>query len=340
MTLPLACPPSSCTSSDPPTVPQRKRRRRAPASGASDDCFACVKRNTKCDRRRPYCSQCLDFGKECSGYKTQLTWGVGVASRGKLRGLSLPVARSAPAARSPPANRPRASSTTSRAHENNEDEIKIKLESIGGPIPANSFTTYDFVNMAPHGVVPPMQMQDWNMTASHDYPIQDYQQDAMNHQRQLPQLHQLHTLSLGRGDGLGLSSPIDSLSAYADSDYASPVSQSFPNDEPYMNSPVPMYNSYSSRNSTADQSPVPGMMGDSRGPTSCPEHFYAQSEMSSSISSHRDLYDIAEGRQHQGSPAAHDIFYDDDMLGRLMQTVGAKDQHLLTSSRTRPSKPQ
>jgi len=63
------------------------------------------------------------------------------------------------------------------------------------------------------------------------------------------------------------------------------------------------------------------MMGDSRGPTSCPEHFYAQSEMSSSISSHRDLYDIAEGRQHQGSPAAHDIFYDDDMLGKLMQTV-------------------
>jgi len=31
------------------------------------------------------------MGKECSGYRTQLTWGVGVASRGKLRGLSLPV---------------------------------------------------------------------------------------------------------------------------------------------------------------------------------------------------------------------------------------------------------
>ena len=319
MTLPVACPPSSCTSSDPPTVPQRKRRRRAPASGASDDCFACTKRNTKCDRRRPYCSQCLEVGKECSGYKTQLTWGVGVASRGKLRGLSLPVARSAPAPKSPPPSRPRASSTISQK---NEDEVKIKMESMGrgSPVPGNPFTTYDFVNMAPHGVAnPSMQMSnEWNMSPSHDYSIQDYHQDPMNHQRQLPQLHRLHTLSLGRGDGLAPSSSLDSLSAYAESDYASPISQSFPdNDIPYLNSPVPMYNSFSSRNSTAD-SPVAGMMGDSRGPTSCPDHFYAQSEMSSSISSHQNLYDIAESRQHQPSPGAGDIFYDDDMLGKFL----------------------
>ncbi|CAK7222972.1 hypothetical protein SEUCBS140593_005082 [Sporothrix eucalyptigena] len=74
----------------------RKRRRRTPAGGAADDCFTCSKRNVKCDRRRPYCSQCLEVGNECSGYKTQLTWGVGVASRGKLRGLSLPIAKAPP----------------------------------------------------------------------------------------------------------------------------------------------------------------------------------------------------------------------------------------------------
>lgn len=45
-----------------------------------------------CDRKRPYCTQCIEVGKECSGYKTTLTWGVGVASRGKLRGMSCPVA--------------------------------------------------------------------------------------------------------------------------------------------------------------------------------------------------------------------------------------------------------
>ncbi|PHH55979.1 hypothetical protein CFIMG_008302RA00001 [Ceratocystis fimbriata CBS 114723] len=75
---------------------KRRRRRRRPAPlgrGASDDCFACAKKNLVCDRRRPYCEQCLDAGTECSGYKTRLTWGVGVASRGKLRGLSLPVAK-------------------------------------------------------------------------------------------------------------------------------------------------------------------------------------------------------------------------------------------------------
>ncbi|KAL6719536.1 hypothetical protein ACLMJK_003777 [Lecanora helva] len=76
------------------TSPPRKRRRRAPATGAADDCFACQERQAQCDRRRPYCSPCLELGKDCSGYKTTLTWGVGVASRGKLRGLALPVAKS------------------------------------------------------------------------------------------------------------------------------------------------------------------------------------------------------------------------------------------------------
>ena len=318
MTLPVACPPSSCASSDPPTVPQRKRRRRAPASGATDDCFTCTKRNTKCDRRRPYCSPCLEIGKECSGYKTQLTWGVGVASRGKLRGLSLPIARSAPAPKSPPVSgiRSRALSTTSNLH---GDDVKIKLEH---SIVSNPFTTYDFVNMAPHGVTnQPLhhQIPDWNIGVSHDYPIQDYHQpDGMSHQRQLPQLHRLNTvhLSLGR-DNIGLSSSLDSLSAYADSDYNSPISQSFTNDDiPFLHSPVPIYNSYSARDSIP-HSPVGGMMTDARnGPTSCPESYYAQSEMSSSISSHQNLYDIAEARQHQASPTGNDIFYDDDMLGK------------------------
>lgn len=98
----------------------RKRRRRVAPGGAADDCFTCSKRNIKCDRRRPYCSQCLEIGNECSGYKTQLTWGVGVASRGKLRGLSLPVAQAPPVAKEQPSSSVKAasrsrSSTTSAA---------------------------------------------------------------------------------------------------------------------------------------------------------------------------------------------------------------------------------
>jgi hypothetical protein len=329
MTLPLPCPPpaTSCPSSDPPAGPQRKRRRRAPASGASDDCFACTKRNTKCDRRRPYCSQCLEVGKECSGYKTQLTWGVGVASRGKLRGLSLPIARSAPAMRSPPPSRARTNSTTiSPSQDNNElDGVKIKMET-AAPISVHPFTTYDFVNMAPNGVTPPMHMPEWNMAAPHDYPLQDYQRESMCHQRQLPQLHRLHThsLSLGRGDGLHMSSSMESLSAYADSDYsASPIAQSFPGEDSFLRSPIPMYNGYPSRNSATDASPVVSMMGgDSRGPTSCPDPYYAQSEISSSISSHQNLYDIPEGgRSTHPASASNESYYDDEILGKSILPI-------------------
>ncbi|PGH32962.1 hypothetical protein GX50_04244 [[Emmonsia] crescens] len=80
------------------TPAPQKRRRKASSNGAADDCFTCANRNIKCDRRRPYCTQCLGLGTHCSGYKTTLTWGVGVASRGKLRGLSWPVSGSQQAA--------------------------------------------------------------------------------------------------------------------------------------------------------------------------------------------------------------------------------------------------
>lgn len=74
--------------------PPKKRARRAPAPGAANDCFTCQELHMECDRRRPYCSQCLEHDKSCSGYKTALTWNIGVASRGKLRGLTLPIATS------------------------------------------------------------------------------------------------------------------------------------------------------------------------------------------------------------------------------------------------------
>ena len=75
---------------------KRKRRKRATATGAASDCFKCNELHQKCDRTRPYCKQCLNHGKPCSGYKTALRWNVGVASRGRLRGLALPIAASQP----------------------------------------------------------------------------------------------------------------------------------------------------------------------------------------------------------------------------------------------------
>jgi hypothetical protein len=79
-------------------MPKKTRKPRSNArGGASYDCFECDKSGLTCDRQRPYCGRCVDkFGK-CPGYQTQLTWDVGVASRGKMRGQSLPIPMPKPA---------------------------------------------------------------------------------------------------------------------------------------------------------------------------------------------------------------------------------------------------
>lgn len=142
-----------------PAGSPRKRRRRAPTTGAADDCFACQDRQTKCDRRRPYCAQCLDQGKDCSGYKTQLTWGVGVASRGKLRGLSLPIPKSKRAAQSideeddKKANGPKKLAKlgpTRRASDSLEGAQLRSPTSATTTGSTGTSTTYNFVNMDPN----------------------------------------------------------------------------------------------------------------------------------------------------------------------------------------------
>ncbi|KAL9133336.1 MAG: hypothetical protein Q9175_005485 [Cornicularia normoerica] len=142
-----------------PASSPRKRRRRAPTTGAADDCFACQERQTKCDRRRPYCTQCLDHGKDCSGYKTQLTWGVGVASRGKLRGLSLPIPKSKRAAQSmdeedeKKTNGPKKLAklgSTRRASDSMDGAHSRSPTSAPTTGSTGTSTTYNFVNMDPH----------------------------------------------------------------------------------------------------------------------------------------------------------------------------------------------
>lgn len=92
-----------------------KRKRKSGSSGAKNDCFACLKVGQSCDRVRPYCGQCLLKGQECSGYKTDLTWNVGVASRGKLRGKTLPVHKASEAAQLPQ-SAPRPQDVRARMH--------------------------------------------------------------------------------------------------------------------------------------------------------------------------------------------------------------------------------
>ncbi|KAK2589993.1 hypothetical protein QQS21_012326 [Conoideocrella luteorostrata] len=270
----------------------RKRRRRAPAGGAADDCFTCSKRNVKCDRRRPYCSQCLEIGNECSGYKTQLTWGVGVASRGKLRGLSLPIAKAPPVSREPkksPVTRGRANSTAAvmAAHWVEQEEVRryrgpIDIPSVthSSSTPANSYPGhgYDYLAMSHSDGAAHVSHHSWN---SMHYSGLVHSQDATPKYSKFP-------LPLITD---GLSSSVDSVS---DVDYLSPLSQTYSRDEmPFGSGSTVMYDGYpGNQHSPIAQSPPSGLVLDHvRVPTSCPGLVYAASEQSSSLNSHLDPFD-------------------------------------------------
>ncbi|KAI5862910.1 fungal-specific transcription factor domain-containing protein [Durotheca rogersii] len=278
----------------------RKRRRRAPAGGAADDCFTCIKRSTKCDRRRPYCSQCLEIGNECSGYKTQLTWGVGVASRGKLRGLSLPIAKAPPVAPvgKKSASRARASSAATSTQWNNMEEGPRKVRrdnvtSISGDhgviLPPTTYAAYpEYPRFSQAESIPTTSQRAWsnlpayagNMSAHDASRYGKIHHNSMNH---FPLM------------GESLSSSVDSLS---DVDYTlSPgMGHSYPREEiSFVHSPNVIYENYTTQSSPVPQSPVSAIMIDQRAPTSCPSLAYTPSEPSSSLSSHPESFEPRMG---------------------------------------------
>ncbi|KAI1075830.1 fungal-specific transcription factor domain-containing protein [Whalleya microplaca] len=277
----------------------RKRRRRAPTGGAADDCFTCIKRSTKCDRRRPYCSQCLEIGNECSGYKTQLTWGVGVASRGKLRGLSLPIAKAPPVApiSKKAAARSRASSTTTSGQwsdveevpqRSHRDDIDVSRDHAVS-VPTTPYGAYpDYPRFSQGDTATTVSQTAWGGLPA-------YAGHMGAHSP--PKFHKLNTsMSHFSLMGESLSSSVDSLS---DVDYTlSPMAHSYPREEiPFMHSPTLMYESYTGQNSPVPQSPASAIMIDQRAPTSCPSLVYAPSEQSSSLSSHADSFEPQIGHR-------------------------------------------
>ncbi|KAI9866864.1 MAG: hypothetical protein M1813_000806 [Trichoglossum hirsutum] len=316
------------TTANDSSVP-RKRRRRAPATGAADDCFTCRKKQIKCDRRRPYCSQCLEQSKDCSGYKTQLTWGVGVASRGKLRGLSTPIAKQPASSSTTKAEHARSRSNASSksgggsaATRRASPPTKISLVDQKQPI----ITSYDFINMDPAGSssVVNSPEPDWPPSPT----IQEYT-DGQNY------CHGLYRQSL-QWLGTPMGSPMDdmsvsaststgSVSGWSDSDYASPIDYpQTPDEIPYVPAPLPPYSHpmYASPSIGVNPSPScstsSGMMYDRRGPTSCPDQQLSRSSMSSDQS----RYEFLEGNQIQQRPMGQfnlaEVFYDDDMSGTYM----------------------
>jgi len=296
--------PSNSTAKD--AASARKRRRRAPAGGAADDCFTCAKRNVKCDRRRPYCSQCLEIGNECSGYKTQLTWGVGVASRGKLRGLSLPIAKAPPVSggkcvKSP--TRTRTSSTNAPGPWTGDQEDRARREDIEpaqdrntSVPPPSPFHPYEMSHMSPPDSAP----AGW--THIH-FPTDDGPRFPS---KNLP---------------LPVSTPGElmgtSLDAMSDVDYMSPMVHSFPRDDlpPFLHSPTIMYDSYPTHGSPVPQSPVSAIMIEQpRAPTSCPSLSYTPSDPASSLHSHLSHVETMEAQ------LSRKLTQDSDMFGEISRS--------------------
>ncbi|KAI1016856.1 hypothetical protein LB504_006749 [Fusarium proliferatum] len=280
------------TVKDPSAV--RKRRRRAPAGGASDDCFSCSKKNIKCDRRRPYCSQCLEVGSECSGYKTQLTWGVGVASRGKLRGLSLPIAKAPPVTREPRKHSTASSRSSAIARSGTDDEVSRMRQ---GPIDIPAVTQ---VASAP---TTPFAMAGYDYLSiphpEHAAPIHQGNWGSVNYSPAQETAHNLHRFPVPLVTE-NLSSSIDPLTP--DVGYVSPMSQSYTRDDvSYVHSPSYMYDSYTTGTSSpGPQSPPASLYAEHArtfAPTSCPSLAHAPSEMSSSLHSHTDTFDSQMGNR-------------------------------------------
>jgi len=304
----MTAPPAPAAAKD--AASARKRRRRAPAGGAADDCFTCAKRNVKCDRRRPYCSQCLEIGNECSGYKTQLTWGVGVASRGKLRGLSLPIAKAPPVSGGKvisnlksPTPRVRTSSTTTTGQWPSEQEDRVARDDIEAPrdrnpsVPPSPFHPYDMAHLSPVESAPP----GWTHIP---FPSDDGPRFP------------------GRSLPLPVSSPTDimttSMDGMSDVDYMSPMTHSFPRDDlpPFLHSPAIMYDGFPSHGSPLPQSPASAIMIEQpRAPTSCPSLTYTASEPASSLHSHLSHVETLE------SQLSRKLTQDCDMFSRITYPV-------------------
>ncbi|KAJ4297530.1 hypothetical protein N0V90_005422 [Kalmusia sp. IMI 367209] len=330
--------PENTTTNNAAAAP-RKRRRRAPATGASEDCFACRKRGVKCDRRRPYCGQCIEMGKECSGYRTTLTWGVGVASRGKLRGMSLPVAKSSTQNASATRDSKTQTSTTTVATPTTTtaQQSPSRLETRGsidyGVHSPTSPTSPHTFSGAPEyqyfGPTSPIPIP--SPTTPMGFPVPGYGEHVdpfhphssklrRPHIHQGP-LHRLHTSLAVPYEDNGLSASSASLGSYGESDFPSPGEYPrTPADEyPFVDSSVPRFSNITYH----DQNSMHAM--DQMRYHTNQHALPIADDVSSSISSDQSVQDfneVSSAQQSMGPPAFPDIFIEGEMsssLGGLSQ---------------------
>jgi hypothetical protein len=61
---------------------------------AKGPCHNCSESTLECDGQRPRCFTCVQNRIECRGYKMDLPWQSGVATRGNLKGFQYPTVQS------------------------------------------------------------------------------------------------------------------------------------------------------------------------------------------------------------------------------------------------------
>ncbi|KAF2873162.1 fungal-specific transcription factor domain-containing protein [Massariosphaeria phaeospora] len=308
----------------------RKRRRRAPATGASEDCFACRKRQIKCDRRRPYCGPCLEVGKECSGYRTTLTWGVGVASRGKLRGLSLPIAKSPPTQTttsttqdsktqksSAAASTPTTSTQKGPTKIEARGSIDFGVRSPTSPTSPNMYSApQEYQYLGPTSPIPipsPTTPMGFAVPGygEHVDPFHPYSSKLRRPHIHRGPLQRLHTSLTGPFEDNGLSASSASLGTYSDSDFPSPgeFPQTPADDYPFTESSAPQYSSLVFH----DQTPMSSFENFHY---EVPRSLPMADDVSSSISSDQSVQDFSEvhaGHQSMGPPSFPDMFMEGEM---------------------------
>ena len=256
---------------------------------------------------------------ECSGYKTQLTWGVGVASRGKLRGLSLPVAKSAPAGgvsqRKPPSRSRSTSSALAPQWTASDENSKANARTNPGVSSAEMnmssaapFYGYDCLTLPqPDGPSAATLQTQWNdVPFSNNVALTDSPTKLSNQLGALPVTPEPR-----------LTPPLDSTS----DGYVSPMSHTFAQGDeiPYVNSPTIMYDSCTN-DSPISQSPLPIVMVDERVQTSCPGLVYAASDRSSSYPSQLDF----------DAHMSQKLMRECDNLSKRSPSCEAKSCHLRT----------
>ena len=195
----------------------------------------------------------MDIGKDCTGYKTTLTWGVGVASRGKLRGLSLPIANSAKKANasgddgkdqstSAPKREVSPTSNPEHLHKTRSADMHLHGFHDSGSLGVGFYPSSAYNPTSPIPVPMPPSQNMWGQV-DFNQPLESYNAFAGKQMRMPMRPNPLRRIQTAPAHPYEESVYSTPSSAFSDSDYPSP--KDFPATPEDYSIPEPYVGSYS-----------------------------------------------------------------------------------------------